>query len=150
MSSSEGNCTINADVDGDYIFTFDRSTMKLSVTYPQLGGCYLKGSFNNWSEDHSLESGSVSVELTKGNHTFKIHEGEIFGFLGPNGAGKTTALRIISTLIKADSGEAFVNGKSVVTEPQEVRKDIGFLTSELKLEDFFTPNYSQTHKWLNV
>ena len=75
MSSSEGNCTINADVEGDYIFTFDRSTMKLSVTYPQMGGCYLKGTFNNWSEDHSLESGSVNVELTKGNYTFKIYEG---------------------------------------------------------------------------
>ena len=46
-----------------------------------------------------------------------------------------------STLLKADEGDVIVNGKSIVNEPFEVRKQIGFLTSELKLEDFFTPNY---------
>lgn len=73
--------------------------------------------------------------------SFEVGEGEIFGLLGPNGAGKTTTLRIISTLIKADSGDVFVEGNSVCKEPQKVRGSIGFLTSELKLEDFFTPNY---------
>ncbi len=76
------------------------------------------------------------------NHlSFEAYEGEIFGLLGPNGAGKTTTLRIISTLIKADEGDCLVDGTSVVKEPDKVRAKIGFLTSELKLEDFFTPNY---------
>ena len=73
--------------------------------------------------------------------TFSAYRGEIFGLLGPNGAGKTTTLRMLSTLIRPDEGDAMLDGCSVVREPEKVRGKIGFLTSELKLEDFFTPNY---------
>ena len=73
--------------------------------------------------------------------SFTVRRGEIFGLLGPNGAGKTTTLRMLATLIKPDEGDALVDGASIVTEPERVRARIGFLTSELKLEDFFTPNY---------
>lgn len=75
------------------------------------------------------------------NLSFTANKGEIFGLLGPNGAGKTTTLRMLSTLIRPDSGDAILDGFSVVNQPEEVRGKIGFLTSELKLEDFFTPNY---------
>ena len=85
------------------------------------------------------------------NLSFTANQGEIFGLLGPNGAGKTTTLRMLSTLIRPDSGDAILDGCSVVSQPSEVRGKIGFLTSELKLEDFFTPNYlfdffSQLHQ----
>ena len=81
-------------------------------------------------------------DLVALNHlNLDIHEGEIFGLLGPNGAGKTTMLRILATLIRADEGDAFVAGKSVSREPDAVRASVGFLTGELKLEDFFTPAY---------
>ena len=73
--------------------------------------------------------------------SFSAYEGEIFGLLGSNGAGKTTTLRMLATLLKPDSGEAIVAGASICEKPSEVRKKIGFLTSELKLEDFFTPEY---------
>jgi sodium transport system ATP-binding protein len=73
--------------------------------------------------------------------SFTAYPGEIFGLLGPNGAGKTTTLRTISTLIKPDSGDVLVGGTSVVKDSFKVRNKIGFLTSELKLEDHFTPNY---------
>jgi sodium transport system ATP-binding protein len=73
--------------------------------------------------------------------SFLAYPGEIYGLLGPNGAGKTTTLRCISTLIKPDKGDIFINGHSVIKEEDIVRTKIGFLTSELKLEDFFTPNY---------
>ncbi|MCR4828018.1 MAG: ATP-binding cassette domain-containing protein [Bacteroidales bacterium] len=73
--------------------------------------------------------------------SFTAYRGEIFGLLGPNGAGKTTTLRMLATLIKPDKGDALVDGISVVNQPDAVRARIGFLTSELKLEDFFTPNY---------
>lgn len=75
------------------------------------------------------------------NLSFTAYEGEIFGLLGPNGAGKTTTLRMLSTLIKPDSGDALINGLSIVKQPAEVRRNIGFLTSDVKLEDFFTPDY---------
>jgi sodium transport system ATP-binding protein len=73
--------------------------------------------------------------------SFTAYPGEIYGLLGPNGAGKTTTLRVVSTLIKPDEGDVIVGGSSVVEDSFEVRKKIGFLTSELKLEDHFTPNY---------
>lgn len=73
--------------------------------------------------------------------SFTANKGEIFGLLGPNGAGKTTTLRMLATLIRPDSGDAILDGCSIVNQPEEVRGKIGFLTSELKLEDFFTPNY---------
>ena len=73
--------------------------------------------------------------------SFEVGQGEIFGLLGPNGAGKTTTLRMLATLIRPDSGDAQVAGHSVTAQPDEVRRHIAFLTSELKLEDFFTPNY---------
>ena len=75
------------------------------------------------------------------NLSFTAYRGEIFGLLGPNGAGKTTTLRMLATLIEPDSGDAFISGHSIITEEEAVRHGIGFLTSELKLEDFFTPNY---------
>ena len=73
--------------------------------------------------------------------SFSAYEGEIFGLLGPNGAGKTTTLRMLATILKPDSGDAIVDGSSIVKEPADVRRKIGFLTSEVKLEDFFTPDY---------
>lgn len=73
--------------------------------------------------------------------SFTAYKGEVFGLLGPNGAGKTTTLRMLATLIKPDKGDAFLDGSSIVKEPEAVRGKIGFLTSELKLEQFFTPNY---------
>ena len=85
--------------------------------------------------------GGVRVRTAVDDLSFSAYKGEIFGLLGPNGAGKTTTLRMLATLIKPDSGDAFIDGKSIVAQPYEVRGKIGFLTSELKLESFFSPNY---------
>ena len=85
------------------------------------------------------------IKVAVNDLSFDAYKGEIYGLLGPNGAGKTTTLRMISTLIKADSGDAFIEGVSVKNDPDKIRGKIGFLTSELKLEDFFTPNYLFTY-----
>ncbi len=87
------------------------------------------------------ERTTAKVKVAVDKLSFSANRGEIFGLLGPNGAGKTTTLRMLATLIRPDSGDAWVDGASIVREPDAVRGRIGFLTSELKLEDFFTPNY---------
>lgn len=68
-------------------------------------------------------------------------KGEIYGLLGPNGAGKTTTLRCIATLIKPSEGEIYVNGHEVQKDPEKVRDTIGFLTSDIKLDEQFDVNY---------
>lgn len=73
--------------------------------------------------------------------SFNVTQGEVFGLLGPNGAGKTTTLRLLSTLIAPDSGEAIIHGHSITADPKGVRGCIGFLTSELRLEEIFSPSY---------
>jgi ABC-2 type transport system ATP-binding protein len=57
--------------------------------------------------------------------TFAVREGTVFGLLGPNGAGKSTAVRILTTLARADEGTASVAGHEVRTEPARVRSTIG-------------------------
>lgn len=101
----------------------------------------LRKTFNLSRKQQKLERTSQKVKVAVDNLSFSAYKGEIFGLLGPNGAGKTTTLRILATLIKPDEGKAYIAGKSVTEEQFEVRKKIGFLTSELKLEEFFTPNY---------
>lgn len=92
-------------------------------------------------KQQKIERTTARKKVAVDNLSFSAYRGEIFGLLGPNGAGKTTTLRMLATLIKADEGDAFVDGYSVMSQPEEVRAKIAFLTSELKLEDFFTPNY---------
>jgi sodium transport system ATP-binding protein len=70
--------------------------------------------------------------------TFKAEAGEIFGLLGPNGAGKTTALRILSTVLRPTGGTARVNGYDVVTQPSEVRHQIGFVSANTAVYDRMT------------
>lgn len=101
----------------------------------------LKKSFKLTRKQQKSEGTNLSVKIAVNDLSFTAYRGEIFGLLGPNGAGKTTTLRMLATLIKPDSGNAFIDVKSIVTEDEAVRRKIGFLTSELKLEEFFTPNY---------
>jgi ABC-2 type transport system ATP-binding protein len=59
--------------------------------------------------------------------SFKAYPGQVMGFIGPNGAGKTTAMRILATLDVPTEGEAFINGYSVVDDPDKVRRVVGFM-----------------------
>jgi ABC-2 type transport system ATP-binding protein len=63
--------------------------------------------------------------------SFVEEEGEIFGFIGPNGAGKSTTIRLLLSLIHPTSGSAKVFGKDVVSHGPEIRRDIGYLPSEV-------------------
>ena len=88
-----------------------------------------------------LDKTTSKIKVAVSDLSFSVYEGEIYGLLGPNGAGKTTTLRCISTLISPTKGDIIVDGASVNKNAEDVRKKIAFLTSDLKLEEFFTPNY---------
>ena len=101
----------------------------------------LHKTFKLSSKQQKIEHTNEKIKTAVDGISFKAYEGEVFGLLGPNGAGKTTTLRMLATLIKPDGGDALVDGSSIVNKADAVRQKIGFLTSELKLEEYFTPNY---------
>ena len=70
--------------------------------------------------------------------SFNAPAGEVTGFLGPNGAGKTTTMRILSTLLRPDSGTAKIAGYDVVRNANDVRRHIGLVTEEPSLLDRLT------------
>lgn len=72
------------------------------------------------------------------NIDFEVHEGEIFGFLGPNGAGKTTTIKMLNTLIRPTSGSAIVTGLDVVRKASEVRKNIGYVSQDVGVDEHAT------------
>ncbi len=59
--------------------------------------------------------------------SFEVYAGEVLGYIGPNGAGKTTSMRILATLDEPTHGEAFVDGFSVIDDPDRVRRRLGFM-----------------------
>lgn len=65
--------------------------------------------------------------------------GEIYGLLGPNGAGKTTTLRMLATILAPTAGRAEIDGIDVVSDPLEVRRRLGFLSSSTGLYPRLTP-----------
>jgi len=85
--------------------------------------------------------------------SFSFGAGEVIGFVGPNGAGKTTTMRILATLDEPTSGDAYVDGLSVIQEPEEARRRIGFVPDALPTHadiavheylDFFARAYRLT------
>lgn len=77
--------------------------------------------------------------------SFECAPGEIFGLLGPNGAGKTTIMRTIATILKPTTGVITVNDRDVLSEPELVRKSIGFLSSDTGLYERLTPREILTY-----
>ena len=71
--------------------------------------------------------------------SFTVGRGRVFGYIGPNGAGKTTSMRILATLDVPTAGDAFVDGFSVVDDPDRVRRRLGFM-----------PDYFGTYPSMNV
>ena len=79
---------------------------------------------NNLTKYYGKARGIVDV-------SFKVDEGEIFGFIGPNGAGKSTTIRLFLSLIYPTSGESRIFGKDCIKYGPEIRQDIGYLPSEV-------------------
>jgi len=86
----------------------------------------------------SFAAGKSTVQAVAGAD-LEARPGRVFGLLGPNGAGKTTTLRIVATLLRADSGRVAVAGRDAATDPDGVRARLGFLTGATGLYDRLTP-----------
>jgi ABC-2 type transport system ATP-binding protein len=93
-----------------------------------------------------MPSAITLKEITKSYGTFKavdtfsleVARGTVFGLLGPNGAGKTTLIKVLTTLMKPTSGDAFVEGFSVLSAGKEVRRLIGVVPQENNLDRYLT------------
>ena len=70
----------------------------------------------------------------------EVHQGEIFGFLGPNGAGKSTVIRMLTTLLRPTSGSAQVAGYDIVTQANDVRRNIGVALQDAAIDPLMTGN----------
>jgi drug efflux transport system ATP-binding protein len=94
-------------------------------------------------------TGEIAVEIDDLVKTFgsfvavdhvsmKVRKGEIFGFLGPNGAGKSTTIRMLCGLLIPTTGRATVNGFDIATQPEEIRRTIGYMSQKFSLYDDLT------------
>ncbi len=70
--------------------------------------------------------------------SFKTYKGEIFGFLGANGAGKTTAMKMLIGISKPTSGEATVTGFNVYSQPDQIKRNIGYMSQKFSMYDDLT------------
>ena len=77
------------------------------------------------------------VEAVRGID-FEVGAGEIFGFLGPNGAGKSTTINMLCTLVRPSEGSAQVAGHDIVSERDEVRRNIGLVFQDTTLDGYLT------------
>jgi ABC-2 type transport system ATP-binding protein len=75
-------------------------------------------------EVQNLTKGYKEIKAVDGVD-FKVKKGEIFGFLGPNGAGKTTTVRMLTGIIKPDSGKAYILGYDIQKEPLKAKEHLG-------------------------
>ncbi len=86
------------------------------------------------------------------NVSLTARRGEVYGLLGPNGAGKTTTLRCLATILTPTAGTAEISGYDLLTEPEDVRRSIGFLTASTGLYGRLTPRetlrfFAALHGW---
>lgn len=77
-------------------------------------------------------TGKVLVEALQ-NISIEINKGELFGLIGPDGAGKTTLFRILTTLLVADKGKAFVDGFDVKKNFLQIRERVGYMPGKFSL-----------------
>ncbi|MBN2509054.1 MAG: ABC transporter ATP-binding protein [Spirochaetales bacterium] len=71
--------------------------------------------------------------------SFSVGKGEVFGFLGANGAGKTTTIRMMCGLLRPTAGDIFIDGLSVKSDPEKVKRHIGYMSQKFSLYADLTP-----------
>lgn len=91
------------------------------------GAIHAEGLVKTFGEVRALDGVDIDVP-----------EGTVLGMLGPNGAGKTTAVRVLTTLLRPDSGQAVVAGIDVLKNPDEVRRSIGLSGQFAAVDEYLT------------
>jgi ABC-2 type transport system ATP-binding protein len=94
--------------------------------------------------DLAIDAQNVTVTYEDGTEavrgvSLRIENGEFFGFLGPNGAGKTTTIKSLVTLLHPTEGSVRINGYDTATEPEKVRRSIGYMAQETSIDRELTP-----------
>jgi len=97
------------------------------------------GGVRGWATQEIISAENLVVVYQDGTRavediTFRIPEGEFFGFLGPNGAGKSTTIKVLTTLLKKTSGKVSIAGFDLDKSPGEIRKAVGVLSQETSLD----------------
>ena len=93
---------------------------------------------NNWAVETDALVKAFGSFIAVDHVSLQVTKGEIFGFLGPNGAGKSTTIRMLCGLLTPTSGRALVQGLDVAIEPEQVRKNIGYMSQKFSLYDDLT------------
>jgi ABC-2 type transport system ATP-binding protein len=93
---------------------------------------------NGWAVETENLVKAFGAFVAVDHVSLQIRRGEIFGFLGPNGAGKSTTIRILCGLLTPSSGGGHVNGFDVATQPEEIRRSIGYMSQKFSLYDDLT------------
>ena len=93
---------------------------------------------NDWTVETDELVKTFGTFVAVDHVTLRVRKGEIFGFLGPNGAGKSTTIRILCGLLTPTSGRALVGDIDVVVNPEEVRRNIGYMSQKFSLYDDLT------------
>ena len=109
------------------------STYKTNMALMVLGALFGALSYAYLGSNATMQSVLEMYHIS-----FKVREGEFFGFLGPNGAGKSTTIKILTTLLRKTSGSVIVAGHDLDKEPEEIRKLIGVQSQETAVDGDLT------------
>ena len=88
----------------------------------------------------NVKKNYTSAHMIVKGVSFTVEPGMIYGLLGPNGAGKTTLMQMMATLLKPTEGQIKICGKDISEDPIGIHRQIGFLTTEVKLDPLSTPD----------
>jgi ABC-2 type transport system ATP-binding protein len=81
---------------------------------------------------------SFGTNIAVNNLSLEINKGELFGLVGPDGAGKTTTMRLLTAIMEPTSGEAWVAGHSILTQGEEIKEKIGYMSQRFGLYEDLT------------